>query len=261
MTILQSLFLGILQGITEFLPISSSGHLVVTEYLLGIPQDAQAMQSFDVILHMGSLVALLVVYVATWRRILTNHATQGKKSLFSALIIGTIPAAILGVLLEDMIADLFRHPSAVGGAFLITALALYLSEKSHTPKKLPMESLTIGDVLLIGTAQACALIPGISRSGFTISAGRAVGLSRNDALDFSFLLAVPILMGASVMTLLNITAGVVELPSLLSTVVGFVGSFGSSLLVIRLMRQFVVKRSLAWFAWYLVPLGVLLLWL
>ena len=212
MTFFQALILGIVQGLTEFLPVSSSGHLALLEGYWNIPLNAKSLQDFDVILHAGTLLALLLIYFHTWKNLLGSFANSGHKyrPLLIALIIATIPAVIAGVLVQDLIADVFRGPNTIGFFFIVTGIVLIIGERFSIKQEaiqLPRQR-----ALFIGCAQAFALIPGISRSGITISAGRAAGLSRKEALDFSFLRAVPVIAGATALTFMDtVNSGVLSL--------------------------------------------------
>jgi len=258
MTALHALLLGLIQGITELLPISSSGHLVLAEkfFAVGIPAD---LLSFDVMLHAGSLLALLICYPLTWWRVLSSPFTKDPVylKLLLFLIISAVPAAVAGVFLENAIVEVTRSPLFVASGFIFTGIILIAAERM--PERRTSASLWLRDVLLIGVAQACALPPGISRSGLTVSAGRALGLTRTAAVDFSFLMAVPVIGGAALLTGAELMRGTVGLPSVSATLIGVLASFGSSILAILFFRRLVRKRSTAWFALYLIPLGLILL--
>jgi len=257
MSISQALVLGIVQGLTEFLPISSSGHLALLEEFWKIPLAAQDLQNFDVILHAGTLLALAIIYFHTWKKLIQSFANSRHeyRPLLIALIVATIPAVIAGVMVQGLIADTFRSPQTIGFFLIITGVVLVIGERFPVKKhamKLPRHR-----ALFVGCAQAFALIPGISRSGITISAGRAMGLSRREALDFSFLMAVPVIGGANILTLTDsFSGGALSLGSSL-LLVGFLSSFVVSLLAILFLRRWVTSRSLAWFALYLIPIGLI----
>lgn len=266
MTPLVSLVLGIIQGLTEFLPISSSGHLVLAEKFFDVPLTGNEMQGLNVMLHAGTLVALLFCYAGTWWKMLKSPFVRDHEQmhLLLLIIVATIPGAVVGLLGEDLIASLFQGKTAVVSMMIATAIILILGEHCHPhiqkrtllqwlllrkPKKgVPV---TTSSALAIGFAQAVALIPGLSRSGLTISAGRAAGLTRKDALDFSFLMAVPIIAGASLVTFVNVVDGSVILPAMRLTTTGVLASFGMSVLAILFLRRFVLRYSLSWFAIYL----------
>jgi len=258
MSALQAALLGLLQGFTELLPISSSGHLVIAETYFHIGTSSQ-MQSFDIILHGGSLLALLVCFPVLWWRMAVSPFTRDRAhfKLLLFLIIATIPAAIAGVFLKDIIEQATRSVTFVASGFFFTGVILIASERMKERKD--TASIKFIDVLLIGFAQALALPPGISRSGLTISAGRSRGLSRRAAVDFSFLMAVPVIAGATVLTCIDLLKGVIALPPLAISLTGVCSSFGASILAILLLRKFVQKHSLAWFVLYLFPVALILL--
>ena len=259
MTILQALFLGVLQGLTEFLPISSSGHLVIAESLLNLHIPIADLQGFDVLLHAGSALALFICYYELWMRLLRSltHKHKGDRKIITLLVYATIPAAVLGVLFQDVIAENFRSTTSVAIAFLITAIVLILGERMKGKKS--YDQLAPWECVTLGCAQALALIPGLSRAGLTASAGRFVGLNRRQALDFSFLMAFPIIVGATVITFKDIANGSVQLPSVGVSLIGIIASFVSSYIAIQSLRVMVTKHSLAYFALYLAPIGLVLL--
>ncbi len=259
MTVLQALFLGILQGITEFLPISSSGHLVVAESFLHLQFPASELQGFDVLLHAGSALAILYCYRDIWFRIVRTGLQKGatENRLVVLLIVATIPAAIIGVLFEEMIASYFRSTYAVAFAFLATAAVLVAGERMRGDAK--YTDMSFAKAVIVGLGQALALIPGLSRSGLTASTGRFMGLSRTQALDFSFLMALPIIAGATLLTCIDIASGSVALPEFSVSFIGVVTSFFASLLAIYTIRTMVLRYSLGWFSLYLITLSLFLL--
>jgi len=259
MTVLQSLILGVLQGFTEFLPVSSSGHLVIGESLLRLSVPVESLQGFDVLLHAGSALALLVIYKDMWIRMLAALARRGgeERKTLVAIVFATIPAGIAGVLFEDTIASHFRSPSSVALALIVTAFILFMGEQMKGHKT--FAGMRLHHAIGIGLAQALALVPGLSRSGLTVSAGRAVGLSRHEALDFSFLMALPIILGATVLTMHDIAKGTVVIPATSIALTGVISSFIASMCAIVFLRKLVLRHSLSWFAPYLLFVAVLLL--
>jgi len=259
MSISQALVLGIVQGLTEFLPISSSGHLAILEGFWKIPLSPQDLQNFDVILHAGTLIALAIIYFHTWKNLIQSFSKSGHeyRSLLIALIVATIPAVLTGVMAQGLIADSFRSPQTIGFFLIVTGIVLVIGERF--PVKQHAMKLPRHRALFVGCAQVFALIPGISRSGLTISAGRAMGLSRREALDFSFLMAAPVIGGATALTFMDsFNGGAFSLaPSILF--IGFLSSFIVSLLAIIFLRRWVATQSLAWFAIYLIPMGLVLI--
>ena len=210
MTLLQAILLGILQGATEFIPISSSGHLVLLPWLLDWPEPGLA---FDAIVHWGTVLAVLAVF---WRD-LYRLLGAGLKSLRTRslagpdarvawwIVIGTIPAVIIGYLFQDFFEALFGTPVAAAGFLLVTGVVLSLSERLGARVR-EAEEMSWLDALLVGLAQAAAIAPGISRSGATIAAGLLLGVKRASAARYSFLLSVPAVLGAGVLSLLDLAS-------------------------------------------------------
>jgi len=247
MTIIQAAILGIVQGLTEFLPISSSGHLCLAQHLLDLG-GGSSMVAFDVALHVASLLAIVVVFARRIRAIV-----RGERRLIGYIVLATIPVGIIGVFLGGAIEGLFDRPHAVASALIVTGAALvladYLSwEKSELNKPSPTSSI------VMGTAQALAMIPGISRSGFTITAGLACGLDREDAFEFSFLMAIPAILGAAAYKLLKSQDGLSVGLGAIST--GMVLSFAFSVAGLLLLRKLLLSRKLKWLGAYCGALGV-----
>lgn len=263
MSLWHAILLGAIQGLTEFLPISSDGHLVLADVLLDLPLTGRDALGFDILLHAGSLLAILLSYRLIWKNLIVN-AFLGKRDawkLIGLLIIATVPGVIAGLLFADAISEL-RSLRAAGLGFLVTALVLIVGERlgrRREQKEISLENIGVGRALLMGIAQAIAILPGVSRSGSTISTGRATGLARSGALDFSFLMALPIIGGAVAKTLVDALSGEVTFPIMSVSIAGLVTSFFVSILAITLLRILVVKRSLAVFAWYLLPLALIVL--
>lgn len=257
MSAFHALLLGLLQGVTEFLPVSSSGHLVLAETWLqvGIPAE---LQSFDILLHAGSLLALVCAYPVLWWRMLKSPCVRGGRyrHLLFVILVATIPAGIVGTLFAEMIEQHMRTLPFVGLGFAITAVLLFVAERF--PQRTDTSRISWAHALCIGLAQACALPPGLSRSGLTIAAARALGWRRESAVEFSFLLAVPVIAGASLSASRDAFSGIV-LPALPITLAGVLASFGSSLLAVLFLRAMVRRFSLAWFALYLIPLALFVL--
>lgn len=194
---LESILLGILQGLTEFLPISSSGHLVIAQSLL--PEFQEPAVFFDVVLHAGTLAAVLVYFRRDLMKIISGvlHPGEGELRLPFLLAVGTIPAALVGAFFRHPIEALFQTPKAASWGLFLTSLLLWMAWKTGRGGiRRSFESLTLVGALLIGGFQAVAIIPGLSRSGATIAAGIFLGLSGKDAARFSFLLSIPAIVGA-----------------------------------------------------------------
>jgi len=254
MSIFEAIILGIVQGFSEFLPISSSGHLVLLQKIFGIEEGAL---TFNIALHLATLVAVLVVY---WKKLLEIIKKPFAK-LPVYLVLGTIPIGILGLLFNDMIERFFETGVTLGFGFLFTGIILMLAENAGK-KERSMEEMKVSDPLLIGTAQAVAMLPAVSRSGMTISSALALGIERKTAADFSFLLSIPAILAAVVLdgykmiksgenTLTSIGIG----PTLIGMVFAAVAGFFAVKVMIRLIQN----RRLKYFSWYLWVLGALVL--
>jgi undecaprenyl-diphosphatase len=263
MQIWHAIVLGFIQGLTEFLPISSDGHLVLADVLLDLPLEGADALGFDILLHAGSLLAILIGFFAVWKKLLLS-ALRGERDswkLIALLIVATIPGVIAGLVLEDAIGNM-RSLRAAGLGFLVTAAVLIVGERIGSRRHADNTDLSrigFGRALAIGIAQAIAILPGVSRSGSTISTARALGIARTSALEFSFLMALPIIGGAVAKTMLDVFDGEVLFPAASVCITGFVTAFIVSMAAIALLKLLVVKRSLAVFAWYLLPLGVIIL--
>lgn len=268
MTLLQAVVLAIVQGITEFLPISSTAHLVLVPWLFGWTDPGL---TFDVALHAGTLVALLVYFAPTWLALLLpvfrntpgEYAALGgveqPRRLLGLLAVATIPGAVIGYALEDYAETVFREPRLVAAALLLVSLVMWLADQMpDLTKKLPQ--LKLGDCLVVGLAQAVAVVPGVSRAGITIAAGMFRGLERETAARFSFLLATPIIAGAAVKKLAEVS--VLGLPpgvSGLELVVGFVVSAATGFAAIAFLLRYLQRRTLKIFVAYRVILGIMIL--
>ena len=253
MTAFQSLVLGVIQGVTEFIPISSSAHLVLLPWILGWDSPSLA---FDTTLHLGTLVAVVVFFredflglaIAWWASLRERTIAGDLQRKIAWLIIGSTPAALMGFLFEDFFRGLFGSAPWVAFLLLVTGLLLVISERWGGRHKL--RDIAFGDLLVIGLAQGCGIAPGISRSGATIAAGLLRGLRRAEVARFSFLLATPIIFGAGLLQLTELfQAGAVgaQLPSL---IVGFLAAAISGYLCIKLLLAYLQRGRLYVFAAY-----------
>ena len=261
-SIFQSIILGLVQGIGEFLPISSSGHLVIFPWLFDW-QDPGL--SFDVALHAGTLVAVVVYFWRDWIGIFRlafkiPAKSQGSKvgnygkNVFWFLVLATIPGVLAGYFLETKAETVFRNPLVVAFTLSFVGLLLYLADKSAKHKK-NLEKMTWKDSLIVGLSQALAIIPGVSRSGATITAGLLLGMDRVSAARFSFLLSTPIIFGATVYKLSELLRNEFTL----SMGIGVAVSSASGYLAIKYLLRFVEKSSYAVFFWYRLVLAGLIL--
>lgn len=261
MQTLDVVILGLVQGLTEFLPVSSSGHLVAARVFFGI-SDAGG-NSFDAFLHLGTLLAVLVYYWQVWVGIIRglfvkDEEGSDKKELAAKLALATVPGAVVGYLAQDGVASYFRDPTIVAVGLFITAAALFFMDRL-AKSAVSIARASFKDATIIGLAQVLALVPGISRSGITMAAGRARGLSRKQAATFSFLLSAPIIAGAGLSSLASMfQSGGVVIGELL---LGFAVSFVSGIAAIYLLLKIVQKVAFMPFVVYLVVLaGVLLMY-
>jgi undecaprenyl-diphosphatase len=244
MNLLNAIFLGFIQGMAEFLPISSSGHLVIIQSLL--PNFTQPGVLFDVILHFGTLMAILYFF----RKKLLSYININYLTL---LIIGTIPAVLLGLLFKDSIEALFKSTKLVGVALLATgALNLFVDRlKTKTDK------ITNKNSLIIGIFQAVAIIPGISRSGSTIFASVAQKINKANAAEFSFILSIPAVLGANFLEIASHPSGLETNP--IQYLLGFLSAFFFGVLAIRLVFKVITTKHFEYFAYYCFVVGVLTL--
>jgi len=213
MSLLEAVILGIVQGAGEFLPISSSGHLIAVPWLLGYKEHSLA---FDVALHLGTLVAVAGALIGDWVAMLRSSFTDLRTSghLFASdngrrlgfLAVASIPGGIFGLLLNDLAESAFRSPLLVAGTMSVMGLILWLADARSSTER-GIEAWTLRDALIMGFAQALALVPGVSRSGATISAARFLGFERNVAARLSFLMALPVTLGAVILKVPKLLAG------------------------------------------------------
>lgn len=262
MDILQAIWLGVLQGLTEFLPISSSAHLILMRFWFGWEiGDPQAELVFDVALHVGTLTAIVVYFWRDLTRIASaafsaEPARAVDKRLAWGIAIGCLPAAAVGVLFEDPIEEFFRSQYALIAGLLIGIGVLMAIVDRLGRKERSLESLGIMDALLIGMAQALALVPGFSRSGITIIAGLMLGLQRESAARFSFLLATPITFGAAVWSFRNLFKGGVPAEMIAPMAAGGAAAMVVGWLCIAFLIRYLRTRSLMPFVVYRVAIGL-----
>jgi undecaprenyl-diphosphatase len=271
-TIFQALIMGITQGLTEFLPVSSSGHLIIVPFLFGWTDPFITSLAFSVMLHIGTLAALLVYFRSDWARLvpagfatIRDRSFQGDpdRRLAWLLVAATIPAALAGFLLNDWIEANFREVGPVAATLVVGAIILWLADRYGSLTK-GVEDVTFPLAIGIGAAQALALVPGISRSGISISAARFAGLGREAAARFSFLMATPIIIGAAVFEVRKLVTGEAGVPiELAPLIVGMVASFVAGILAIGFLLRYLRTRSLTIFVVYRLVLAavVVVAWL
>jgi undecaprenyl-diphosphatase len=264
--LIQAIVLGIVQGLTEFLPVSSSGHLIIVPALLGWDDPFIQSLAFSVMLHVATLLALLLYFQADWRRLIPaglaairdrSFRDDPDRKLAWLLAASTIPAVIAGVLLNDVIENGFREPRLVAITLVIGAVILWLADRLGSRTR-DVSAVSFPVALGIGAAQALALVPGISRAGISISAGLFAGLTREAAARFAFLMATPITFGAGIWEARKILAGEagVDLP-LVPLAAGMLASLIAGLLAIAVTLRFLRTHSVGVFVVYRIALAAL----
>jgi undecaprenyl-diphosphatase len=255
MTLWQAIALGVLQGITEFLPVSSSGHLVLLERLFGLQHEQLAIVVF---LHFGTLLSILVVFR---NDIVEMFSVQ--RRLIGLILLGSVPAALVGFGFHRLIEESFSHLFVVGVCLLITGLLLTLAERARQIlrsslgelERTDMSKMRALDALLIGVAQAVAVLPGLSRSGSTIAAALLCGLKREAAASFSFLLAIPALGGATALELKRVLAAGTLPVDTMTLVVGVATAFVTGVVALKILISVLQRRRLLIFAGYCFIVG------
>jgi undecaprenyl-diphosphatase len=257
-TLLKALILGIVEGLTEFLPISSTGHLILASDLLGVNDEKGKI--FDIVIQTGAMFAVIWEYRHRFGGVLKGLATDRKAQRFVAnLVIAFMPAAVLGLAFGKYIKQALFKPVPVAIAFIVGAFVILWAERRvHTVRVTDVDDMTWKDALKVGFAQAFALIPGTSRSGATIIGGLLFGLSRKAATEFSFFLAVPTLVAAGAYDLYK-NRGLFVADDLGVFAVGLVASFVSAFLCIRWLLRYIVRHDFTIFAWYRIAFGVVVL--
>lgn len=259
MSLLESIALGLVQGLTEFLPISSSGHLVIVERLFGVESSYLV---FEVLVHFGTLVAVVLYFrkklLLILSSVLTRAAdggaeiTKGRR-YFWYLVLGTIPAALVGLFLEDYIELAFASPRWASGMLLVTAAILLATRLSPQRDR----SLNSARTVIVGIAQALAIMPGISRSGSTISAGMFAGLEKSEAAEFSFLLSIPAILGATALKIPDFLSSANDLGLLVNYIAGAFTAAIVGYLAIAYLMTVIRKGKFFWFGIYCAAVGIL----
>ena len=250
MNLLDAIILGVIQGLTEFLPVSSSGHLVLGQTFLGIEQPGN---EFEVLVHVGTLASILVIFFRDIKSIIQNISEKKTQRFLLFLFIGTLPAVFIGFGFKEFIGSLFENSKVVSGALLFTGLVLLISVFSNEKTG----SRTYLQGFFIGCAQAIAIIPGISRSGMTICTALFLGLRPGEAARISFLLAIPAISGAGLLTTLNMQTG--SSLSIGAVLGGLLSSFIVGVMALKWLLGWLEKGQLHWFGFYCFTLGTLTL--
>ena len=251
MTLLEAIILGVIQGLTEFLPISSSGHLVLGQYVLDVKLKGN---SFEIVTHLGTLVSVLCIF---WKEILSltlDITDKNSRKYIFYLILGTIPAVVIGFGAKSYISELFESVQLVSIALMVTGLILFFS------KKVKNNSLQIDakKAFLIGITQAIAIVPGISRSGITICTALALGMSGKNAAKFSFLLAIPAISGAGLLLALDPQSDITFIP-LTSLIMAFMSSFIVGYICLKWLLSLLESGKFYFFGYYCFMIGLIVL--
>ena len=269
MTVLSSIFLGLIQGVAEFLPISSSGHLSLFQHFFGLVSSEESL-FFDVLLHLGTLIAIFVYY---WKDIvaLCKQFVQLVRCLFSKqkrkamkqlppdgrlilmILVATLPLFVV-LPIKDKVESLYGNTIFVGAALVVTGCVLFFSDRMSRGKKGP-KSVTMLDALLVGVGQAVAVVPGLSRSGATISAGMMRGFHRRFAVRFSFLLSIPAVLGANILSIGEAVRQGIDVSQLPAYIVGTLVAAVSGFFAIRLVNMLADKGKFGSFAYYCWGIG------
>lgn len=258
MSVFRAIILGLIQGVAEFLPISSSAHLILFPYLLGWEESGMA---FDVALHFGTMMAVLAIFFKDWWNLFIGaikdiktkkKSTNGK--MFWYLVIATIPAVIVGLLLDEVIENVVRNNIwIIASALAVMGMLIFIGDKwatKHYKKEIDFENISIKQALLVGISQTFAVIPGFSRSGTTILAGRLMGISKEAITKFTFLLSVPIICGAAILKLGDLTFNK-------EVIIGIISSFAMGIIAIKFLLNYIKKHDFSVFAFYRVILALI----
>lgn len=265
MHLLSIMILGIIQGIAEFLPISSSAHLIIFRDLFGIGSfmGKNIELTFDIALHLGTLLAILVFFYRDFINMIKNGLTKGTKDkhgrLLWYLVIATIPAGLVGVLFEDMIDELVRkNYILIAISLFIMGIIIYLADQIGKNKKDVLD-ITLKDSIIIGCSQVFALIPGFSRSGTTIASGRILGIKREDAAKFSFFLSAPVVCGAVLIKLLKKSTWITIQANIGIFLLGILAAFITGLICIKFLLKYLDQHDFKAFMIYRILLAIVVI--
>ena len=262
--LIKAVVMGVVEGLTEFLPVSSTGHLILTSSLLGLAND-EIMKTFEVVIQPGAILAIIIVY---WQLITKSLGTLGtsvkSRRLVTNILVGFLPAAVIGFLAIGFIKQHLFNGPVVAGAFIVGAFVILWVEARGGDRKARIHSIdemTTMDALKVGFVQCFGMVPGTSRSGATIIGGMLVGLSRKVATEFSFFLAIPTLLGASALSAWKVRHDLAahwqqDLPLF---AVGFVVSFLAAWVCVRWLLRYIATHTFVAFAWYRIAFGLVVL--
>ncbi|SDI30623.1 undecaprenyl-diphosphatase UppP [Natribacillus halophilus] len=261
MSIIEAIIFGIVQGLTEFLPISSTAHIIILQWLFGIEFEGL---TFEIVLHVASVLAVLLFFrhdviaiIRGFIRFLVQKDTGERASFLFGLylLVATAITGILGLILEDYAEYYLKSPLVIGGALLLTGIFLLVIERIHYRYTRAAEDMTMLDAFIIGLAQTLAVIPGVSRSGSTLITALAIGIDRKTAVRFSFLLAIPVIAGSSLLAVGDIVQGGFAEGNVVALILSFVVTFIFSIIGIKWLIQWLEKSKLYYFAIYCFVIG------
>lgn len=270
MSYFMAIFLGLVQGIAEFLPISSSGHLSLLQHFFGVQNVENDHLFFSVLLHLGTLISVCIVYRkdvvdmirefclgvgALFLPKLREKNPPPARRLVLMVILGTLPLLVI-LPIKGVVEALYTNTVFIGFALIVTGFVLYLSDQLATGRK-TIRNMTVKDALLIGCGQAVAVVPGLSRSGATIASGMTCGLERNFAVRFSFLLSLPAILGANILSLSDAIKVGIDVSMLPKYIIGTVVAAVAGYFAIRLVKELAQKGKFGGFAWYCWGVGIL----
>lgn len=270
MEIYQAVILGIVQGITELLPISSSAHLNIIPWIFGWlsqPGFVEAFEGFDVALHFGTLLAIVIVFFKDWIQLIKGgfcYVVKKEKSvqgrMFWYIVLATIPGGIIGFLLDHFCEDFLTRPLIIAIALIVMGIVLYIVDK-NAKNKTKYEEMTLKQTFLIGLSQCLAFIPGVSRSGITMTAGRMMGVKREATAKYSFMLSAPIVLAATIFKLGDFIEyfAVANLTGIIAFILGVLFSFVVGILVIKFLLEYLKKGSFKIFAIYRIIVGLIVI--
>lgn len=286
--ILKVILLGIVEGITEWLPISSTGHLILVDEFIKLKQDADFMEMFNVVIQLGAILAVVVLYIeklwpfhlkknapagswfqhqatkgfmAGFQHFCNNYCHMDKIVLWLKIVFACIPAMIVGLPLDDWMEEHFHNATVVSIALIFYGILFIIIEnynKKRTPRVADLSELSFKDAFLIGVFQVLSLIPGTSRSGSTIIGGILIGTSRELAAEFTFFLAIPVMFGASFIKLLKFGLAFTG-TEFVALILGMVVAFGVSIFAIKFLVSYIKKHDFKVFGWYRIILGIIVL--
>lgn len=266
MELLKAILFGIIEGITEWLPISSTGHMILLQDFIHLGVSEEFYSMFEVVIQLGAILSVVVLYFKNICPIGFNHTKNDKRNIYSLwghILISSIPAAIIGLLLDDWLDQHLYNSFVVALMLIIYGIVFIIIEnKKINPKVNDINKITIKDALLVGMFQLLALIPGTSRSGATIIGGLIIGLSRTVAAEYTFYLAIPVMFGASLLKLVKYILKVGFIFSNLELIILIISSFVAfiiSILVIKFLMNYIKKHNFKIFGYYRIILGIILI--